>query len=95
VTAIGGHERFTVDPADGWTECECPDSLCSHDGRDGGPVGMRPYKAWTVWDNERDEHAYVTMPTAGVENEYLRKRDAVAVAKRCAAMTDSASGSTP
>jgi hypothetical protein len=66
--------RFSVEEADGWTECGCPDSLCPH------AEGMRPYRAWTVWDNERDEHAYITV--GGVEHEYLRKRPALADAKR-------------
>lgn len=60
--------RFTVEPTDGMTDCECPESLCTH------PDGVRLYRAWTVWDNERDDHAEGTAP------EYLRKRDAVAVA---------------
>lgn len=74
--------RFTVDPADGWTECDCPESLCTHDGRDGGPLGMRPYRAWTVWDNGRGDHAYITRPTVAIDVDYERKRDADAVAKR-------------
>lgn len=77
--------RFTIEPADGWTECDCPESLCTHDGRDGGPLGMRPYKAWTVWDNERGEHAFITMPDVVTEVEYLRKRDATVARRRAEA----------
>lgn len=77
-------QRFTIDPADGWTECECPDALCTHDGRDGGPTRMRPYRAWTVWDNERQDHAFITVPEARVDVEYERKRDAIEACKRAA-----------
>lgn len=69
--------RFSIDPADGWTECDCPDSLCTHDGRDGGPQGMRPYRAWTVWDNARGDHAHVTVKDFNFDVEYLRKGDAI------------------
>lgn len=65
--------RFTIEPADGWTECDCPESLCPHDD----PQGMRPYRAWTVWDNERNEHAFITCGNA-FDVEYERKRDAKA-----------------
>jgi hypothetical protein len=65
--------RFTVEPADGWTECACITATCRH-----GDERMREYRAWTVWDNVRDDHAYTRQ--SGVEVEYLRKRDAAAVA---------------
>lgn len=68
-------KRFTVEPADGWTECACITDPCRH-----GDERMREYKAWTIWDNERDDHAYNRINS--VEIEYLRKRDAIAVAHR-------------
>lgn len=72
---MSAQPRFTVEPADGWTECDCPDSLCTH------PEQMRNYVAWTVWDNERQDHAFVTVGV-GVDVEYLRKRPAMAVARQ-------------
>jgi hypothetical protein len=70
-------KRFSVDEADGWTECSCITDPCQH-----GDDRMRPYRAWTVWDNQKDEHAFITCPHAVVEPEYLRKREAQAVARR-------------
>lgn len=61
--------RFTIEPSGGWTECDCPPSLCRH------LQGMREYAAWTVWDNERQEHAFITCGNA-FQVEYERKRDA-------------------
>lgn len=66
---------FSVEPSEGWTECECPPQLCRHSG------GMRPYLSWIVWDAEADEHAYITRGDA-FANEYDRKRDAVAAVRR-------------
>lgn len=70
---------FTVEPADGWTECACITDPCQH-----GDERMRPYKAWTVWDNEADqgrgEHAYLTRGSHFAV-EYQRKRDAVSAAR--------------
>jgi hypothetical protein len=65
-------ERFTIDYAPGWTECFCPPALCSHTD----PVGMRSYDAWTIWDNERDEHAFVTVSEIVLQPEYEKKREA-------------------
>lgn len=67
---------FTVEPADGWTECDCITDPCRH-----SPDRMRYYRAWTVWDNEanrgRGDHAHITRGSA-FDVEYERKRDAVA-----------------
>lgn len=66
---------FTVERADGWTECSCITDPCQH-----GDSRMRPYKAWTVWDNEanggRGDHAFITRGNHFAV-EYERHRDAV------------------
>lgn len=72
--------RFEIEKSVGWTQCDCPDSLCPHQDRRDGPTGMRPYDCWVVVDIERDEHAYLVHPGA-FEHEYERRRDAVAAAR--------------
>jgi hypothetical protein len=70
--------RFSVEPQEFWTECECPEALCCH-----LPDMMRPYYGWIVWDNERGEHAWITHPGQFID-QYQRKRDAVEAAKAAA-----------
>lgn len=69
---------FVVEPADGWTECDCITDPCRH-----SPDRMRFYRAWTVWDNEanggRGEHAFITRGSH-FDVEYERKRDATQAA---------------
>lgn len=65
--------RFEVYEQEFWTECECHPNLCTH-----APDFMRPYYEWTVWDLEREEHAWLTFPKLFVVESYRRKRDAVA-----------------
>lgn len=64
--------RFELVHQECMTECECPPSLCKH-----APDFYRFYYVWIVWDEERNEHAYITEPQH-FAHEYPRKRDAVA-----------------
>lgn len=67
---------FTIERADGWTECSCITDPCRH-----GDERMREYRAWTVWDNEgRGDHAFITRGNH-FDVEYELKRDAVAAAR--------------
>ena len=75
--------RFTIDRADGVTECSHP--LCDtlhRRFRPGGGIHDVYYAAWTIWDNEYDEHAYITVRDFHFDEEYLLKRDAKAALDR-------------
>lgn len=69
--------RFTIDRADGVTECSHPLCYDLHRRfRPGGGIHEVYYRAWTVWDNEADDHAFITVRDFRFEDEYLRKKDA-------------------
>lgn len=78
---------FSIEKSEGWTECDCPESLCPHTP-DVGPQGMRSYDCWIVWDTDwvgDGDHAFITHP-GFFEDEYRTRRDAADAAKRYLAL---------
>jgi hypothetical protein len=68
-------DRFEIVNQECMTQCECPESLCTHQ-----PDGYRFYYVWIVWDIPANEHAFITEPRH-FTHEYDRKRDALAAIK--------------